>query len=103
MGDLNLEIKTSRFVYNHLTYTVGVSSHDQTVWWEVLMPIVDRREGRMLKEGWWEAEACKDPQGAVLWAHKSARRWIDDYVRTQRVLQETVEETRTLYGGVEVE
>ncbi len=97
MSDFKLEIESCQVSYNHLHYIVAVDSA-HGVGWRVQKPGQER--GFLATEYKSIPGVEASPTGAIIWAHESARAWIDNYVETHLALQGAVEVARSKYGGV---
>lgn len=97
MSNFKFEIGSKEFTYNHLRYIVGVND-DHTVWWKVRMLLKAGPGGGLISDFRRPHQVGDSPAGAIIWAHESARTWIDNYVETHLILQDAVEAAQSKYG-----
>ena len=97
MSDFKFGIAKREFRYNHLRYIVEVKE-DHSVWWEVRMLAIAGAGDGLTSDFQYAHDVDASPAGAIIWAHESARAWIDNYVETHLILQDAVEAAQSKYG-----
>ncbi len=94
MSAFKFEIGCKEFTYNHLDYIVDVRDSHAVCWKVLSLGTQPHLETGMRSS----TEVDESPAGAIIWAHESARAWIDNYVETHLILQDAVEAAQSKYG-----